>query len=584
VLAWFRKVDLDEAFEVRNALMVQLICAGLLTYLAFSEVIRFLTRSPSLSATYLVPSLFNAAVGAGLAIAWWRVRRGRMDQALVFLVAPSVGFGWLVICLFGLSFSLDTMRAFPVIFALTALLSGRRALWLSLAAVVLGMAMGHLRDLGMLGPAPVVPPYVPTLRPAGQTVLGFLALAVVLDRFGVALRDALVTAIAGRKKLADEMEQRVRAQVALAASQRLETVGRLSAGVAHDFNNLVMIIGSAAAIAQKHAGKPEVVASSLTTITDATRRVEHLTRQLLTFAKRQVVVPTVVCADELLARLVPLLQRVAGEAVTLVPRLEAHEAQLRIDPVQLEQLVLNLVSNSRDAMSKGGTIQLLTDVASGSEAGREGEHVRVRVVDDGVGMDDATRARIFEPFFTTKPNGTGIGMAACLEIVTQANGRLSVESAPGKGTTVTAVFPIVRDSARGSATNAARLAASGKGETVLVVEDQAPLRGALAQGLTERGYRVIEAANGTDALAAASAEQSTLRVVVTDLHMDGLPGAEVIERVRAWQPGVKFLLMSGDAEALARAAVWAPEGTRVLAKPISTDRIGDQVAELLAGR
>jgi signal transduction histidine kinase/CheY-like chemotaxis protein len=567
-------MDVRETLERRHATMVQVLCGLFVAVCLGNEVARLFTRSPSLQPTYVVISLSNVIIAASSALAWRAARRRKLTQALTLLVAPPLTVAFVVVSVFGLAFLLDTMHAFPVVLALAALLSGRRALWITTGAYGLGMLVGRLRDLGVLGAAPTVPPHVPTLGNWGQTALGFLFLAVVLDRFGVALRDAYLASAARAeelerisKALADETEQRLKAQAALASSQRLEVIGRLSAGVAHDFNNLVMIIGGATEIARRHPDDPAVVTRNLDTIADSTRQAEHLTRQLLTLARRQHVSPRVISVDEVLSSLVPLLRRMVGNRVTVDCQLGAPGANVRIDPVQVEQLVLNLVSNSRDAMPKGGRLQLCTDV-------RE-DQLRLRVIDEGEGMDEPTRAHVFEPFFTTKPHGTGIGLAACLEIVTQAGGKLTVDSDRARGTTVTAWFPRVAEE---SAVAPPRR--PGHGETVLVADDEPVLRRQLAQGLSQLGYRVVEAESGTAAVAAARTEQA-LRVVVTDLHMPGdLSGREVIERVRGDVPGVKFVLMSADAAALE--GLSGVGDTLAVAKPISVDALGERVAALLS--
>ena len=435
----------DDPVDQRNAWVVQFFCVASLGLATLAEALRLSRGAPLWRFDFVFATSWNFVLVVASALALRLARRGGPRPAVALLCWTIVSQFTLSLCIRGAHGSLDVLRSFPAILAIVALMLGRRSLLAMFGVFAMGLGVGELRDVGMLGP-PLTPPAPPALGTVGQTVSGLVVLVFILDRFGGSLRDTLTAALErGRAleqtaaQLANEIEQKSRAQAALVRAQKLEVVGRLSAGVAHDLNNLLTVMQGGVDLARGALPDGHAARRDLESIGDAVSSAARLTRQLLTFARRQATSPQPVLVDDVLGRFVPLLQRIVGSTVRVTTSFGAGAHYTRIDPAQVEQLLLNLAANARDAMPDGGTLRIST-AASLSANGRQ---VSLRVTDDGTGMDEATRARIFEPFFTTKEvgRGTGIGMATCLEIVTQAGGHIEVESAPGKGTTVSVFLP-----------------------------------------------------------------------------------------------------------------------------------------------
>ncbi|HEY7725483.1 MAG TPA: PAS domain S-box protein [Anaeromyxobacteraceae bacterium] len=370
----------------------------------------------------------------------------------------------------------------------------------------------------------------------------------------------------------------------LQQSQRLETIGRLAGGVAHDFNNLLtavlanlqMLEGS---LPPDHPGRAELQDASL-----AAERATRLTRQLLTFARRQVVAPRVLDLNEVVASMDRMVGRLIGEHIGRRVRLGPGLWPVRVDPTQLEQLLVNLVVNARDAMGSGGMLLVETGNASlgnGLRAADEidvpaGDWVRLVVEDTGHGMDEATLGRIFEPFFTTKEpgQGTGLGLATVHGIVQQAGGHVRVRSAPGAGARFAVWFPR-HHGAPAPAVADAREPAAGGNETILLAEDEPQVRAIAARVLSGRGYVVLQASDGAQALRAAAAHAGPIHLLVTDVVMPELGGRDLAERLAADRPGLRVLFTSGyTAGGLA-------EGAAFLPKPFTPDQLASRVRELL---
>ncbi len=342
----------------------------------------------------------------------------------------------------------------------------------------------------------------------------------------------------------------------LQQAQKLECVGQLAGGVAHDFNNLLTVILSGAEalardVASASAPDPEVVAE----IRGAGERARDLTRQLLAFARRQVIAPVPVDLDELLRSAGRLLRRVLGEDIALVSNLQADLWPIRCDPGQLEQVVLNLGVNARDAMPKGGTLTIET---SNQEVGpaeaalypgiAPGPHVRLAMHDSGIGMAPEVRSRLFEPFFTTKPvgKGTGLGLATVHGIVKQSGGFIRVESEPGYGTTFEMVFPRIVEAASREG-EAACPATTGGVETILLVEDDPHVCSVTARALADAGYTVLVARNGIEAVELLASHPGQLDLLVTDVVMPGVDGRQLADSVRKEWPDARVLFVSGHA-------------------------------------
>jgi len=388
----------------------------------------------------------------------------------------------------------------------------------------------------------------------------------------------------------EDVTERRRSEQALAAtqqqllhSQKMEAVGRLAGGVAHDFNNLLNVIVGYAELLARSLPRGDTRRARIDQILGAAMRAGTLTRRLLAFSRNQVLQPRVVDANAAVAETEQMLRRLIGEDVELVLRLGENLGNVRVDPGQLEHVLLNLAVNARDAMPRGGVLTLATAAADlDGETASPGRYLVVSVSDTGIGMDEETRARIFEPFFTTKPTGegTGLGLATVYGIVEQSGGFIRVASEPGRGTTFRIHLPIV-DSPPESLTppSLPRVRLRGH-ETILVVEDQDSLREMIREALQLLGYRVLVAADGEAALALARAHTGPLHLLVTDIVMPRLGGAELTSRLCTERPSLEVLYMSGHAnETVARHGAF--EAGLVLEKPFSTDTLAMRVREVL---
>ncbi len=373
-------------------------------------------------------------------------------------------------------------------------------------------------------------------------------------------------------------------------SQRLESVGRLAGGIAHDFNNLLTVILSCAETLNE-AGAGAVApeqAELLDDILIAGRRAEELTRQLLAFARKQVIAPVPLDLNGVVRECEKLLHRSLGEDVELVSTLHPELWMARCDAGQMEQVILNLAINARDAMPRGGKLIIETanvevddEFVQQNRFMRAGPHVRLRVRDTGEGMAPEVKAHLFEPFFTTKPpgKGTGLGLATVYGIVKQSEGSILLESDPDHGTTFDIYLPRTTDAV--VATPATVPSARRGTETVLVVEDDPLVRKVTVRSLGAAGYRVIAASNGREALEIAASDEVSFDLLITDLIMPGLNGLQVADGIRKDRPGVRVLYMSGYAyDVISKAGVIDP-GIEILRKPFSVTRLQERVRKAL---
>jgi two-component system cell cycle sensor histidine kinase/response regulator CckA len=331
-------------------------------------------------------------------------------------------------------------------------------------------------------------------------------------------------------------EEQLEAQ--LQQSRRLESVGKLAGGVAHDFNNLLAIILNYADFALEAATDDEQ-RHDLEELSKAATRGAELVRQLLAFSRRRPADAVAVDLTEVVRDMEPMLRRTIGEHIELRCWLASELPPTVIDPGQLTQVLVNLAVNARDAMPEGGR---LTIQATRSEGG-----VRLVVADTGHGMTDETLAKAFDPFFTTKPpgSGTGLGLATVYGVVAQAGGTIGLDSAPARGTRVVIELPCRDEGLLVMPRAEARLPDGGRGETILVVEDDDQVRGIAGRILREHGYHVIEASGGAEALGLAAREAGGIDLLLSDVVMPGMGGAELADRLRRAQPGVRVLHMSG---------------------------------------
>jgi signal transduction histidine kinase/CheY-like chemotaxis protein len=367
-----------------------------------------------------------------------------------------------------------------------------------------------------------------------------------------------------------QLEEQVR------AAQRLETVGLLAGGVAHDFNNLLTIVRMNADRMQRRLPAGAEGRRELEMMLDAVSRGAALTRQLLLFSRRQVTRREKVSVNDVLSALEPLLRRLVGEPVQLGLELDLGCGPVEMDPSQLEQIVMNLAVNARDAMPDGGVLRIATRPLSPAE----GDGVAIQVIDSGQGMDAATRARAFEPFFTTKPpgQGSGLGLATVYGIAKQAGGAVAIDSAVGRGTCIEVRLPAASPGAEISETQLPVASAStDAGGHILLVEDEGAVRDVTRAVLESAGYQVTAVCDGTEALT----RPCKADLVVSDLVMPGMSGRELVTRLRAARPSLPVVFVSGYA-AEGDPTPAAGEGTtEFLAKPFTADQLLARVRSAL---
>jgi PAS domain S-box-containing protein len=383
--------------------------------------------------------------------------------------------------------------------------------------------------------------------------------------------------------------ERVRLEEQFLQAQKMEAVGRLAGGIAHDFNNLLTVINGSSFLLQARLPAEERNRALLDQVVKAGERAAALTRQLLAFSRKQVLQPRVLDLNALVADLEKMLRRLIGEDVTLTTVLDPATGRVQADPGQVEQLLMNLAVNARDAMPQGGRLTIQTgnsDLATSASDTHiqvpAGRYVMLAVRDTGIGMDQATKARLFEPFFTTKEvgKGTGLGLATVYGIVKQSGGTIRVQSEPGQGTTFTIYLPRVE--AAPVVDNKTTGSAAPRGhETILLVEDEAEVRKLIRLTLQAQGYTVLEATSSEGALDMAQAHPGNIDVLLTDVVMPGLSGRLVAQRLQALRPSLKVIYMSGYTDdATVRHGVLQAEAD-FLQKPFRPDDLARKVREVL---
>jgi CheY-like chemotaxis protein len=379
----------------------------------------------------------------------------------------------------------------------------------------------------------------------------------------------IVSDISNRLLLEDEIRQ----------TQKMDAIGQLAGGVAHDFNNLLTAISGYSEFALMRAdGSDPMFREDLQEINKAAGRAAALTQQLLAFSHKQLLRPEVLDVNEIVESTVALLQRLIGEAISVVTVLDPELPRTKADSGQVEQLLLNLSLNARDAMPDGGTITIET----ASIVGADGEgSVQLLVRDTGHGMSEATRLRIFEPFYTTKEQGkgTGLGLSTVYGIVQQVRGTIEVDTAPDAGTSFAITMPATTEALAPRALGPT-LKASARGlESILLVEDEAIVRTLVRTVLTKQGYKVVEAADPKEALAIC-AGGSSFDLLFTDVVMPGMNGHELAKRLVAGQPGMKVLFSSGYSNDTGGLAGKLDPDT-FLQKPYALGELASKVRELL---
>jgi PAS domain S-box-containing protein len=383
---------------------------------------------------------------------------------------------------------------------------------------------------------------------------------------------------------------RLRMEEQLRQAQKMEGIGRLAGGVAHDFNNLLTVIAGYSGLLEEKLANDEPFLDYARQITRASEHAASLTRQLLTFSRRQIIKPKLIDLNVLVGGMKQMLQRLVGEDVEVIADLTPGLGRVRADADQMSQVLINLAANARDAMPQGGKLRVRTAIVKPGESpagdDREalpGAAVLLAVSDTGVGMSYETRQNIFEPFFTTKERGrgTGLGLSTVYGIVKQNRGHIDVRSEPGKGATFSIFLPRI-DEAPAVSEGAEPVAARVRGsETILVVEDDEGVRRLIVGTLGICGFRVLQSADGTGALLTAAQHGGPIDLLLTDVIMPGMNGKEVADRLVALQPGVKVLFISGySGELIAKAGVLNP-GVAYLPKPFTSDMLAAKVREIL---
>ncbi len=388
-----------------------------------------------------------------------------------------------------------------------------------------------------------------------------------------------------------DVSQRRRLEAELRQAQKMEAVGRLSGGVAHDFNNILNVILGFGELLLKKLPAEDPLRRYSHEILKAAKRGASLTRQLLAFSRQQVLQPKVVDLNATIVDMEKMLSRLIGEDVELVSSLEPELGRVEVDPGQIEQVLMNLVVNARDAMPEGGTLTVETanvvlteaDAARHDSEAAPGPYVRMLVSDTGTGMDQATLSHMFEPFFTTKAvdRGTGLGLATVYGIVKQSRGYVSVRSALGHGTTFTILLPRISGERAGyQQCDEDAVAPAGRG-TVLLVEDDDAARALWRELLEMLGYETLVAANGIDAIERASGYAGRIDVLLSDVVMPRLGGRELASRLREARPELRVVFMSGyTTDTVLRQGIAANEGA-FLQKPFSARELAEKVRSAL---
>ena len=402
------------------------------------------------------------------------------------------------------------------------------------------------------------------------------------------------------RRESQERKEREQAQAQLQQAQRMESLGQLAGGVAHDFNNLLSVILSYASFVSEELATPsgpdwperlDSARGDLGQITLAAERAASLTRQLLTFARREVTRPRVLDLNYVITGVQELLDRSLGEHIELITTLAGDLWPVLADPGQLEQVLVNLAVNARDAMPGGGTLTIDTSnitvdaaASAGGSRARQGKNVRLRVSDTGAGIPADVLEHVFEPFFTTKEkgSGTGLGLATVYGILAQAEGQIQIYSEPDTGTTFTITLPVTAQAVVPMA-EPKLYERVPKGETVLVVEDEQALRQVTQRIFASNGYHVITAANGPEALDIAGAHPGEIHLLVTDVVMPQMLGKEVAEKIREIKPGIQVLFMSGYARPVLASQGSLEPGVALVEKPFSEAELLSQAGQVLNG-
>jgi len=393
--------------------------------------------------------------------------------------------------------------------------------------------------------------------------------------------EGIMVDITERKLLETQLQQ----------SRKMEAVGRLAGGIAHDFNNLLTIITGYTDLALSRPGVPLELRTDIERVESAAGRAAALVRQLLAFSRKQVLQPKTLDLNAIVVNMDSLLRRLIDDNIEMVTRVQHDLGKVKADPAQIEQVIMNLVVNARDAMPNGGRLVLETtnldlDAAYASEhvSVKPGHYVMLAVSDTGIGMDEQTLAHIFEPFYTTKESGrgTGLGLSTVYGIVKQSGGYIWVYSEPGKGSTFKLYLPRVAEALEESAPQPAQLEDKRGTETVLLVEDEEAVRDLIVTILSHRGYEVVVARHPAHAEEIATRFPREIHLLLTDVVMPGTSGRELAARIGARRPGIRVLYMSGYTENVITSGGMLEKGLAFLQKPFSPAVLSQKVREVLS--
>jgi PAS domain S-box-containing protein len=426
------------------------------------------------------------------------------------------------------------------------------------------------------------------VRKDGENVLVSFSASPMRDANGAVVGlAAFVRDVSERKRAQDDLK---RVELQLQQAQKMEAVGRLAGGVAHDFNNILSVILSYSELLRAEVRPGEPMREALDEICSAGQRATSLTRQLLAFSRQQITELRILNLNDVVGGIESMLRRVLREDIDLTVLTGQNLWLCKADRGQMEQVLMNLVVNARDAMPEGGKVTIETSnsvldaiyVRQHPDA-TTGPHVVLTISDSGVGMDRATQARIFEPFFTTKPQekGTGLGLSTVYGIVKQAGGNIWVQSEPTKGTTFRIDLPRARGATNESMAPPPRPAALGGSETILLVEDEEHVRAVVRTILRAARYNVLEASNGGEALLLCEQHSGRIDLLLTDVVMPRLSGRELAERLAVVRPEMKVLFMSGYTKDTMIHEAVLEAGIQYLQKPITPDALRAKVRQVL---
>jgi signal transduction histidine kinase len=392
----------------------------------------------------------------------------------------------------------------------------------------------------------------------------------------------------GARKAAEEALRQSEEQ--LRQAHKIEAVGRLASGVAHDFNNILTVITGHSELLLRQLDADDPRRKNAEQIEKAAYRAAALTRQLLTFSRKQVIEPRVLKLNAIILNIEKMLRRLIGEDIEFCTVLDSAAGHIKADPGQIEQVIMNLAVNARDAMPNGGKLTVTTANTTLDKKHLNnfpdlcaGDYVMLTIADTGTGMSEEVKAHLFEPFFTTKPpgKGTGLGLATCFGIVKQSTGHINVHSELGRGTTFKIYFPQVQSALESPRVRIMPTEATGGNETVLLVEDEPVVRELAVATLREKGYTVVEAVNGEEGLRMARQHDGKIDLVLTDVVMPVMGGKEMADALRTSHPDTKVLFTSGYTEdAMGHHGVLRP-GILFLQKPYMTATLARKVREVL---